>query len=176
MKNDIRKKSNQNNYGLMYIKSNYLLKKITANLKIKKLLQLIKQNKYFLNKLGKNIDSFKKCLQTEVEIEIQNNKYGKFINYLDNEKSYFHIFFDDNKEEIKRNEITQDDKVIKIKIIIDYESNFFSRLFMSCNYIKKINFTKFERKNIYDMSSMFSSCSSLEELDISNIKTDKLNQ
>ena len=176
MKDDIRKKSNQNNYGLISIKSNYLLKKITANLKIKKLLQLIKQNKFFLNKLGKNIDSFKKCLQIEVEIEIQNNKYGKFINYLDDEKSYFHIFFDDNKEEIKRNEITQDDKVIKIKIIIDYESNFFSRLFMSCNYIKKINFTKFERKNIYDMSNMFSSCSSLEELDISNIKTDKLNQ
>ena len=38
MKDDIRKKLNLNNYGLMNIKSNYLLKKTTADLKIKKLL------------------------------------------------------------------------------------------------------------------------------------------
>ena len=37
-----------------------------------------------------------------------------------NEK-YYHIYFNDNKEEIKRNYLDENDNVSKFKIIIDYQ-------------------------------------------------------
>ena len=174
MENDESKKSIQNNNILMNIKSKHVLKHIMENLLEKKFLKIIKINKCLQNKIGKNIISYKEFLLTEIEIEIAENKYGKIYNYLEEEEPYYHIYFDNNKEEIKRNEITENDNVKKIKILIDYESNFFSGLFMSCDCIKKISFTKFNRTNINDMSKMFSSCSSLEELNISNIKTNNV--
>ena len=174
MNDDLKKQQNQNNNILMNIKSKHVLKKIMENLDYLKFLKLIYKNKCILNKLGKNINAYKEYLETEIEIEIAENKYGKFINYLEDEESFYHIYFDDNKEETKRNEITENDKIKNIKIKIDYDCKFFSGLFMSCECIKKIKFTKFNRKDIHDMSSMFNSCSSLEELDISLIKTDKV--
>ena len=47
-----------------------------------------------------------------------NNKFGKFINMNENEK-YYHIYFNDNEEEIKRNYLKKNEKVAKIKILID---------------------------------------------------------
>ena len=47
----------------------------------------------------------------------------------------------------------------KIKIIIDYQIKSFERLFNECKCIEKINFKKFYRNNITNMSCMFSGCS-----------------
>ena len=38
-----------------------------------------------------------------------------------NEKEYFHIYFNESKDEIKSTELAEDNKVSKIKIIIDYQ-------------------------------------------------------
>ena len=45
-------------------------------------------------------------------------------------KIYYHIYFNDNKEEVKNKyEINKKDKVKKIKIIIDYQVKSFKDLF-----------------------------------------------
>ena len=104
----------------------------------------------------------------ESKIKPVSNKYGKFINMNENEK-YYHIYFNDNKEEIKRNYFNKNDNVSKIKIIIDYQVKSFYKLFYYCKCIKYINFKKFCRNNINNMGSMFSRCSSLKELNLSNL-------
>ena len=53
---------------------------------------------------------------------------------------YFHIYFNNNKEEIKRNYIDEDEEIKIIKIIIDYQVKSLKELFSYCEYIKSINF------------------------------------
>ena len=88
-------------------------------------------------------------------------KYGRFINIDENDKLYYHIYFNDNKEEIKNKYkikeengmikheyyIHQEDKVTKIKIIIDYQVKSFKGLFCDSNCIESILFKKFYRNN-----------------------------
>ena len=57
----------------------------------------------------------------EIEIKPVKNEYGKFIEMNEENKKYFHIYFNNNKEEIKRNYLNENDNVEKIKIIIDYQ-------------------------------------------------------
>ena len=60
-------------------------------------------------------------LYSSIEIEIipKMNEYGEFINIGKECEKYYHIYFNDNEEEIKRNYIKENDKVRKIKIILD---------------------------------------------------------
>ena len=85
---------------------------------------------------------------------------------------YYHIYFN-NIEEIKRNKIEKKDNVKIIKIIIDNQVKSFSGLFEYC-YIKYINFKKFYRNNIFDMSYMFTRCYSLKEINLSNFNTNNV--
>ena len=64
------------------------------------------------------------------------NKYGPFINIEEKNKKYFHIYFNDNKEEIKRTELSKGDKVSKINIVIDYKVKSFNKLFF---FVKLLN-------------------------------------
>ena len=85
---------------------------------------------------------------------------------------YFHIYFNNNKEdEIKRNFINKDEKIKIIKVIIDYPIKSFENLFIDCHCIEFINFKKFVRNNIIDMSYMFNGCLSLKELNLNNFNT-----
>ena len=103
------------------------------------------------------------------------DKYGKFINIKENDKLYYHIYFNDNKEEIKNKyEIKEEDKITKIKIMIDYQVKSFKELFYWCKCIESINFKKFYRNNITDMSDMFYECSSLKELNLNNFNTNNV--
>ena len=72
------------------------------------------------------------------------------INIKDKENEiYYHIYFNDNNEEIKNKYyIEKEDKVTKIKIIIDYQVKSFKDLFLWCNCIESINFKKFYRNNV----------------------------
>ena len=79
------------------------------------------------------------------------NGHGKFIN-IDEDEKYYHIYFNDNKEEIKIKTKRKKDKIRKIKIIIGSEIKSFSKLFYGCKCIESINFKKFFRKNITNMS------------------------
>ena len=94
-----------------------------------------------------------------------------FINFLDKKEEYYHIFFDNAKDEIKRNYLNEMEKVNSIKIIIDYQVKSFTALFTNSVNISSIFFKKFNRINITDMSYMFYNCSSLKEINVSKFNT-----
>ena len=154
------------------VKSNIILGKIFQNLNKKSKLEIIKYNKRLVQRLNININDFKECSEnyssSEIVIIPAKNKFGKFINiFNENEKIYYHIFFDNDRQEIDRNYITRDDKVEKIKIIIDYQVKSFKELFFKCDCIESINFKKLSKK-ITSSSYMFYFCSSLKEVNFSN--------
>ena len=141
---------------LINIKSKYILKQIFDNLKLNKTLNIIRNNKYLLDKLEKDI-----------EIEIKENESCEFINIKEECESFYHFYLDGNAEEIKLENIPKDKKVKNIKIVIDYEVETLAELFLDCKNITKINFVKYNRKDITDLEGIFDHCESLEVLNIS---------
>ena len=162
---------------LININSKHILQKIFNNLIKLKTLEIIKYNKKIQNRLNMNINYYKEYseIYTSIEIEIipADSNYGTFINIPKEDELYYHIYFND-KDEIKRNKIKKKDNDNKIKIIIDKQVKSFYKLFENC-YIKYINFKKFYRYNIINMSYMFDGCSSLEELNLPYFNTNNVN-
>jgi len=160
------------------IKSNYILKKLFDYVQKRISLKIIKCNNNIQKRLNININNYKDFSEkfTSIELEIipNQNKYEPFIQIKEEDDKYFHIYYNDNKEEIKQNELNGEDNVSKINIIIDYQINSFNGLFIDCKCIESIYFKKFYRNNITDMSSMFSGCSSLKELNLSNFNTNNV--
>ena len=87
------------------IKSRYILSKIYNNMTKKKKLEIVKYNKRIQNRLNLSANDYKEYSETftpiEIEIIPKKGKYGKFIDINKNDKLYYHIYFNDNKEEIK---------------------------------------------------------------------------
>ena len=141
------------------------------------MLDIIKYNKPFQKRIDINIDNFKeyqdKYSPIEIEIIPAPNKCGNFIN-ISRDKKYFHIYFNESKKEINKIYLNPEDKVSKINIIIDYQVDSLSALFIYCKCIQSINFKKFRRNNIKNMSWMFYNCSSLKELNLSNFNTENV--
>ena len=160
------------------LKNNFILKKIFNYMKKKKTLMIMKYNKKLQKRINLNINDYKEFSQQyssiEIEIKLVDNKYGKFINIPDEQKEYYHIYFDNSKEEIKRNVTKVNEKVKTIRIKIDYQVKSLNKLFYSCEYINSIIFKKFCRINITDMSYIFYNCSSLKELNLSNFNTNEV--
>ena len=123
------------------LKRNYFLQKIFDNLKRKKSLEIIKYNKNIQNRINLRINDYKEYSEIYSSIEIEiiplKNTYGEFININEENKSYYHIYFNNDKEEIKRNYI-KDDNIKNINIIIDYQIKSFKELFYNCDCIKSI--------------------------------------
>jgi len=121
---EINNDYNQNN-NLTKIRSKYIIIKIFDNLKQNKLLNIINYNKKYQKLMNKKLMDYKiEYSKIEIEIIPEENKYGKFINISKNNESHYHIYFNDNIEEIKRININEGEKVNKIKIIIDIKSVF----------------------------------------------------
>ena len=157
---------------LDYIKSKFILKQILDHLQGNISLNLIHHNKKIQNILELNINDYKKYSEIEIDLIPLKHKYGQFINILNQEDfPYYHIYFNESKNEIKRYYFTNSDKVSKIKIIIDYQVKSFVELFNDCNCIESINFKNFNRNNIKNMSRLFCGCSYLKELNLSNFNT-----
>ena len=158
---------NKNNM-IKKIRSKYIVMKIFDDLKLTKLLDIIHYNKEYPKLMKIKLKDYKnEFSKIEIEIIPKENTYGKFINFSKN----IQIYFNDNKKEIEKRKITKDDKVTKIKIIINHNIKSLSDLFSRCKCIKKINFIKFNRDDINDMSWMFCRCISLEEINLSNFNT-----
>ena len=159
------------------LKSDYFLQKLFYNLFKKKSLDIIKYNNKIKERLNISIKDYKEYseIYSSIEIEMKpvNNKYGEFININENE-IYYHIFFNDNKEEIRRNYFDEKDNVSKLKIIIDYQVKSFKELFYNVDCIEYIYFKKFYRNNINNMEGMFEGCSSLKELNLFNFNTNNV--
>ena len=160
------------NHILLKIKSKYIIIKIFDNLKQNKLLDIIHYNKKYQKVMNIKLKDYKnEFSKIEIEIIPKENTYGSFINFLNKN---IHIYFNDNKKEIKTKKITKDDKVTRVKIIIEHKIKSLFKLFYYCKCIKKINFIKFNKDDIKNMSYMFCECSSLEEINFSNFNTNNV--
>ena len=128
---------------MLKIRSNFILKNIFKNLPQKTFLGIIKYNKSLQNKLSISINDYKDYNEIIIELIPTNvDRYeNTFINRTDDNKSFIHVFFNDNFEsEISRNYITSSDHVGKIKIVIKWEVKSFKGLFKNCKCIKEIYF------------------------------------
>ena len=168
-KEKIKKNKSQNKF--MGVKSNFVLKKIFNYLDKDRTLKIIRYNTNIKNRLNINIDDYKTIL---IEIIPVPNKYEQFINISEYNKKYIHIYFNDNKEEINRTKLIEGDEVSKINVVIDYQVKSFRELFTSCISIGSINFKRFYRNNITNMSDMFSYCTNIKEINFSNFNTNNV--
>ena len=166
------------NYIIENIKSKYILQNIFNYIDKKTSLEIMKYNKKMQNRINRNINEYKeysgKYSSIVIEIIPTYNVYSKFINIRKRDEKFYHIYFNNNKDETKRNHFNKDDKINKINIIIDYQIKSFKGLFYGCECIESINFKKFARNNINDMSFMFCNCSNLKEIVFSNFNTDNV--
>ena len=169
-----------NIYDWRKIRNKYVLQQLFEHLNQRIFLKIIKYNKKLQKNLNIGHKEYKKYCEIEIEIIPTEDKYNRlfpFINFNNKEEeSYYHIYYDDNKNQKKgknRNYIGYNIK--KIKIIIDYQVKSFCKLFKNCCCIKSINFIKFNRNDITNMSYMFYRCSSLKELNLSNFNTKNVN-
>ena len=125
------------------VKSNFILKKIFNLIKRSKFLNFIKYNKRIQKRLNISLNSYEELALSPIEIELKivKNKFGRFMNkaykekektdkyYLQEEKDeYYHIYFNNSKNEEKRYFLNKDEKVKTIKIIIDAPIKSLSRL------------------------------------------------
>ena len=153
------------------IKSVYTIKIIFEHIKKNKYLSIIKYNKKMQNRLKLTINDYKEYSQLyspiEIELKLVKNTYSNeaFINIRDDNKKYFHIFFNDSNKEANLSSLNYE-KIKKVKIIIDHQIISFGYLFL-CTRIEEIYFKKFYRTNIIDMRSMFDCCTSLKKVDMS---------
>ena len=87
------------------LKSDYFLQKLYDIMPKKKKLEIVKYNKKVQNRLNLGIKDYKEYSETFTPIEIEviptKGKYGRFIYIDENDELYYHIYFNDDKEEIK---------------------------------------------------------------------------
>ena len=165
----------KNRKVLEKIRSNFILKTIFRNLKINKYLNIIKYNKKIQRRLNLSFIDYKEYTEIEIEIIPKENEYGKFINFKSFEEKYYHIYINYSEEETKKNYIDENERISYIIVKIDRQVKSLSKLFKECFVIESINFKRFYRSNILDMSYMFSGCTLLQELNIFNFNTENVN-
>ena len=168
------------NLMIKKIHSKYLTQKFFGLMKTKQYMEIIRYNKDVQKRMEISQKDYEKIFnQIEVEVSLKDNLVFKkeepniFINFLEGKNNYY-IYFNDNKETIDRNYINKEDKVLKIRIIIEPEVKTFKGLFKDCKNIKEINFTKFNRNDIIDMSEMFYGCNSLTKINFYHFNTEKV--
>ena len=170
--NDITKKENEeinkNKSIIENIKSNYILKIIFNYLPQYRLLKINKYYRMNQKRLDLNINEYKNYCESFSSIILEiipfQHDYGSFINIDKNDELYYHIYFNNNKEEIKRTYINKNEEINNILIKISFPIISFYKLFYDCKCIKSIIFKEFYRNNINNMSKMFSN-SSLKTID-----------
>ena len=129
---------------LKNIKSNYILGKIFSILIEKKKLEIAQYNNTLKSRIKINIKDYKIYSETiEIEIKPINNIDNKIINIKEDEQKYCHIFFNDNKNEIKRYNINENENIKIIKVLIEPQIKSFKDLFYECKCIESIIFKNF---------------------------------
>ena len=156
------------------VKSKYILKIIFNKMHKRKALKIIKYNKKIQKKININHKDYEKLSEIEIEIIPIENEYGPFININKEDEIYYHIYFNDEKKEIKRYNLDREDEITKINIIINYNVKSLSGLFYNCKCIESIYFKKFYKNDIINMNNMFSGCSSLKQLNLNNFNTNNV--
>ena len=157
------------------INSKYIMLQIMDNLSEKTLFKLIHHNKELQHDINISLNDYKTFMNIEIELIPKDNLIGGeiFINFI-NDSSLFHIYFNDNPEEVKENYIIKNKNINKIKVILEKEIKSLRGLFKDCKCLKEVYFTKFNRKDITDLGEIFENCTSLVKLDLSKIHTDNV--
>ena len=92
----------KSNNKFINLKSDYFMRKLFSIMQIRISLKIIKCNINIQKRLNININNYKdfseKFSSIELEIIPIQNKYGRFINIKEEDKKYFHIYFNDNKK------------------------------------------------------------------------------
>ena len=90
------------NNQLRNVKSHYIIQLIFEYMTERKSLETIRYNKSIQKRIDININHYKayseKYSSIELDIISMNGKYGNFININEEEKKYFHLYFNDNKK------------------------------------------------------------------------------
>ena len=88
------------------IKSDYFIQKLFANMHKKISLKIIKCNINIQKRLNININNYKdfseKFSSIELDIIPIQNEYGPFIKIKEENKKYFHIYFNIIKKKLKK--------------------------------------------------------------------------
>ena len=91
--------------GLRNLQSDYFTQKFFGYMSERKYLETIRYNKSIQKRINININHYKaysetKTTKTSIDIDIipKKGKYGEFININEEDKKYFHIYFNDNKK------------------------------------------------------------------------------
>ena len=129
------------------LKNKYILHIIFDYMKKNKSLKFMKYNKQLQNRLNLSIRDYKDYseLYSPIEIELkfaenEHYKYEKFINISDKDNDYYHIYFDNSNQEIKRTYFEEEENVSTIKIIIDSQIKSFKELFKDSKSISSISY------------------------------------
>ena len=97
------------NNKLRKVKSHYIIQKFFEYISERKSLEIIRYNKSIQKRINININHYKAFSEEYSSIELDiipmEGKYGKFINIEEEDKKYFHIYFNDNKEDVKKTEL-----------------------------------------------------------------------
>ena len=129
--------------GLRNVKSHYIILKFFEYLSERKYLETIRYNKNIQKRINISINHYKayseKYSSIELDIIPLEGECAQFINIKEEDKKYFHLYFNDNKKkEIDNTSLDIDDSVSKVSIIIDYQIKSFSGLFKYCRCIESI--------------------------------------
>ena len=92
------------------IKSHFILQKIFDTIKKSKSLEIMKYNKKLQNRFNLTINNYKEYFKLyyspiEIELKLVDEVYNKIMNFINipqEEKEYYHIYFDNSNEEVKR--------------------------------------------------------------------------
>ena len=90
------------NNQIKNVKSHYIIQLIFEYMTERKSLETIRYNKSIQKRINININHYKAYSETKTSIELDiipmKGKYGVFININEEDRKYFHIFFNDNKK------------------------------------------------------------------------------
>ena len=90
------------NNKLKNVKSDFILKKFFGYMTERKSLEAVRYNKSIQKRLNINFNHYKAYSEEYSSIELDiipmKGKYGKLININEEDKKYFHIYFNNNKK------------------------------------------------------------------------------
>ena len=90
------------NNQLRNLKSDYFIQKFFGYMTERKSLETIRYNKSIQKRINININHYKAYSETKTSIELDiiptKGEYGEFVKMKEEDKKYFHIYFNDNKK------------------------------------------------------------------------------
>ena len=136
---DNKLKQNLSKTNFDNLRSDYFLMKIFDYTTKMKSLEILKYSKKLQKRLNLNINDYKKYSQyyssIELTLTLDNYKNDIFINIPDSKREYYHIYFDDSIEEIKRNYLNEKENIKMIKITINHQVKSFKNYLIDVNVL-----------------------------------------